>query len=85
MASNQGGQNPEVWILDRGQIPQDDQGLRLLAAAVRVWPKVEAFARRELSGSSLAGETSLVWDIWEQTLLSLSNTLRRRLRLRHTI
>jgi len=48
----------------------------------RVWPKVETFARRELSGTSLAGETSLVWNIWEQTLLSLSNTLRSRLRLR---
>jgi hypothetical protein len=44
--------------------------------------KVETFARRELSGSSLAGETSLVWDVWEQTLQSLSNTVRRRLRLR---
>jgi hypothetical protein len=43
---------------------------------------VETFARRELSGSSLAGETSVVWDIWEQTLLSLSNTLRSRLRVR---
>ena len=82
MASDQGGQNPEVWILDRGEAVPDEHDMRLRAAAVRVWPNVEAFAKRELSGSSLAGETSLVWDIWEQTLQSLSNTLRRRLRLR---
>ena len=82
MASDQGGQNPEVWILDRGEAVPDDHDMRLRAAAVRVWPNVEAFAKRELSGSSLAGETSLVWDIWEQTLQSLSHTLRRRLRLR---
>ena len=82
MVSDQGGQNPTVGILDRSEITQDDHGAQLRAAAVRVWPKVETFARRELSGSSLAGETSLVWDIWEQTLLSLSNTLRSRLRLR---
>ena len=82
MASDQGGQNPEVWILDRGEAVPDDHDMRLRAAAVRVWPNVEAFAKRELSGSSLAGETSLVWDIWEQTLQSLSHTLRRRLRLK---
>ena len=82
MASDQGGQNPEVWILDRGEAVPDDRDMRLRAAAVRVWPNVETFAKRELSGSSLAGETSLVWDIWEQTLQSLSNTLRSRLRLR---
>ena len=82
MASDQGGQNPEVWILDRGEAVPDDHDMRLRAAALRVWPKVETFARRELSGTSLAGETSLVWNIWEQTLLSLSNTLRKRLRLR---
>ena len=82
MASDQGGQNPEVWILDRGEAVPDDHDMRLRAAAVRVWPNVETFAKRELSGSSLAGETSLVWDIWEQTLQSLSHTLRRRLRLR---
>jgi DNA-directed RNA polymerase specialized sigma24 family protein len=82
MASDQGGQNPEVWILDRGEAVPDDHDMRLRAAAVRVWPKVEAFAKRELSGSSLAGETSLIWDIWEQTLLPLSNSLRSRLRLR---
>ena len=82
MASDQGGQNPEVWILDRGEAVPDDHDMRLRAAAVRVWPNVEAFAKRELSGSSLAGETSLVWDVWEQTLQSLSNTLRQRLRLR---
>jgi hypothetical protein len=57
--SDQGGQNPEVWILDRSEITQNDHGAQLRAAAVRVWPKVETFARRELSGSSLAGETSL--------------------------
>jgi DNA-directed RNA polymerase specialized sigma24 family protein len=82
MASDQSGRNPEVWILDRGEAAPDDCDLRLRAAAVRVWPKVEAFARRELSDSSLAGETSLVWDVWEQTLQSLSNTLRKRLRLK---
>ena len=59
MARDQSGQSPEVWILDRSEIAQDDHGAQLRAAAVRVWPKVETFARRELSGSSLAGETSL--------------------------
>jgi hypothetical protein len=45
MASDQGGQNPEVWILDRSEITQDDHGAQLRAAAVRVWPKVETFER----------------------------------------
>src|SRR5215470_14243957 len=82
MASDQGGQNPEVWILDRNEAVPDDHDIRLRAAAVRVWPRVKALARRELSGTSLAGDVSVVWEIWEQTLESLSNTLRRRLRLR---
>lgn len=82
MANEQSGGNPEVWILDRASTAQDELEVQLRAAAIRVWPRAEAFAKKELAGSSLPGEMSLILDSWEKTLQSVSKHQRRRSFLR---
>jgi DNA-directed RNA polymerase specialized sigma24 family protein len=78
MSNDQGAENPEVWILDRGSGAQAEPEAELRAAAIRVWPRADAFAKKESAGSSLAGERSLILDVWEETLQSVSKRLRRR-------
>lgn len=78
MPNDQSAESPEVWILDRGTATQDELEAELRAAAIRVWPRAEAFAKKELAGTPLSGETSLILDVWETTLQSVSKRLRSR-------
>jgi len=71
-----------AWIVASGKKDPDETEQKLMAAALRVWPRAEAYARRELNDSGLGDETGLLRDVWEQTLQSVSKTLRRTFRLR---
>ena len=71
-----------AWIVVSGKKVPDKAEQELMAAALRVWPRAEAYARRELNDSGLGDETSLVWDVWERTLQSVLKTLHRTFRLR---
>ena len=71
-----------AWIVASGKKDPDKTDQELMAAAVRVWPRAEAYARRELNASGLCDEAGLASDVWEQTLQSVSKTLCRAFRLR---
>ena len=71
-----------AWIVVSGKKDPDETEQKLMAAALRVWPRAEAYARRELNDSGLGDETGLLRDVWEQTLQSVSKTLRRTFRFR---
>jgi DNA-directed RNA polymerase specialized sigma24 family protein len=71
-----------TWILGSHQERHDEARDKLMSAASRVWPKAEAFARLEMQDSSLAGDSSIVWDIWEASLQSVLKTLNRTMRVR---
>ena len=66
-----------AWVILNGKEDLDEAEAALRAAAVRVWPRAEAYARRELNGNGLGDETGLGRDVWEQTLQSISRTLHR--------
>ena len=70
-----------AWIVVSGKKDPDKTEQELMAAALRVWPRAEAYARRELNDSGLGDETGLARDVWEQTLQSVLKTLRRTFRL----
>jgi DNA-directed RNA polymerase specialized sigma24 family protein len=72
-----------AWVLLSGKkdnLDETDQALQ--AVALRVWPRAEAYAKRELSAQGLADEMGLARDAWEHTLQSVSRTLHRTFRLR---
>ena len=71
-----------AWVILSGKKDPDKAEQELMAAALRVWPRAEAYARRELHAKGLGDETGLVSDVWEQTLQSVSKTLHRTFRLR---
>jgi len=66
-----------AWVILSGKREPDQGEEALRAAALRVWPRAEAYARRELSTKGLGDETGLARDVWEQTLQSISRTLHR--------
>jgi len=70
-----------AWIVISGKKDPDETEQKLMAAALRVWPRAEAYARRELNDSGLGDETGLACDVWEQTLQSVLKTLHRTFRL----
>jgi len=56
--------------------PSGIDGLR--AASAKVWPRVLAFARKELTGKLAAGERkALTLEVWGDTLVSVAETLKR--------
>lgn len=69
------------WIigLENGDLA-DEQAQQFLDAARLAWPHVLAHTRRELAGRRLSsGEiTSATFEIWEEVLRSVWNTLRRK-------
>lgn len=71
-----------AWVIFSGKKDPDETDVELRAVALRVWPRAEAYARRELSANGLGDETGLARDVWEQTLQSVSRTLHRTFRLR---
>ena len=66
-----------AWVILSGKREPDQGEEALRATALRVWPRAEAYARRELSTKGLGDETGLARDVWEQTLQSVSKTLHR--------
>jgi hypothetical protein len=71
-----------IWILYSGDKTSDEIRERLEGAALRVWPKAESWARQELWGTSLADDSAVVSDVWEESLQSVSRSLQRKTRLR---
>jgi len=71
-----------AWIIVSGKKELDKNEQALMTAALRVWPRAEAYARRELHARGLGDETNIVRDVWEKTLQSVLTTLRRPFRLR---
>ena len=82
MASNEVDSEAAVWIIASRKEGCDKIQKDLMAAAMRVWPRAEAYARRELYESGLAQETSLISNAWEDALQSVQRTVRRKFRLR---
>ena len=73
--------SPE-WVLSsspsrtNAQSVRDDQ--ELIAVASRLWPRVQAHARRELTNKNPDESAALAAEVWESVLQSVSKTLRRR-------
>ena len=82
MASNKTDSEAAIWIIAGREGHPDKVEKDLRAAAMRVWPRAEAYARRELYDSGLGEETSVISGAWEDALQSVQRSLRRRLRLR---
>ena len=60
MASNEIDSEAAVWIIAGRDREPDEVQKDLIAAAMRLWPRAEAYARRELYESGLAQEASLI-------------------------
>src|SRR5260370_38164101 len=71
MASNKIDSEAAIWIIAGREKQPDKVEKDLRAAAMRVWPRAEAYARRELYGSALAEETSVLSGAWEDALQSV--------------
>ena len=61
--------NAEAW-------DQDDIG-ELAIAARRLWPRVQAHARKELTNKTSDDTMVLATDVWEAVLRSVAKTMRR--------
>lgn len=71
-----------IWILRAGSKTSDELRERLEGAALRVWPKAEGWARQELWGTSLADDSAVISDVWEESLQSVLRSLQRKTPLR---
>jgi RNA polymerase sigma factor (sigma-70 family) len=73
--------NPE-WVLSRNLSAKKTQPLdndtELISAATRLWPSVQAHARRELANRNSNDGVALATEVWEGVLQSVAKTLRRR-------
>ena len=73
--------SPE-WILSNSSSKTKGQSLRcdddLIAVASRLWPRVQAHARKELANKNPDESSALAAEVWESVLQSVSKTLRRR-------
>jgi len=61
--------NAEAW-------DQDDIG-ELAIVARRLWPRVQAHARKELTNKTCDDAMALATDVWESVLRSVAKTMRR--------
>jgi DNA-directed RNA polymerase specialized sigma24 family protein len=82
MASNEIDSQAAVWIIAGREKDADKAQKNLMAAALRVWPRAEVYARRELYDSGLAEETSIILAAWEDALQSVQRSLQGKFRLR---
>jgi DNA-directed RNA polymerase specialized sigma24 family protein len=82
MADEEAKSAAAVWILRTGSNASDEIRERLEEVALRVFPRAEAWSRQELAGSSLADDSAVIWDVWEESLQSVLKTLQRKMRLR---
>jgi RNA polymerase sigma factor (sigma-70 family) len=72
------GLNSE-WVLSKSstdKTPALDNELK--SAATRLWPRVQAHARRELANESSADGAALAVEVWEGVLRSVAKTVQRR-------
>jgi len=73
--------NPD-WVLSSNSpnnkahpLGHDDE---LIAVASRLWPRVQAHARREFANKNSGDSVALAAEVWEGVLQSVSKTLQRR-------
>ena len=73
--------SPE-WVLSNSSSKTEEQSLRsdddLITAASRLWPLIQAHARKELANKNPDESAALAAEVWESVLQSVSKTLRRR-------
>ena len=73
--------NPD-WVLSNSSAENKAQPLQndaeLKAVASRLWPRVQAHARRELANRNSDDGVVLAAEVWEGVLQSVSKTLQRR-------
>src|SRR5271157_2943483 len=73
--------NPD-WVLSSNSPNNKPQPLdhddELIAVASRLWPGVQAHARRELTNKNSDDSVALAAEVWEGVLQSVSKTLQRR-------
>src|SRR5271166_6583489 len=71
--------NPD-WVLSRNSpnnkaLGHDDE---LITVARRLWPRIQAHARREFANKNSDDAVALAAEVWESVLQSVSKTLERR-------
>ena len=70
------------WVLSNRSSENEAQPLQndaeLTAVASRLWPRVQAHARRELAKRNSDDGVVLAAEVWEGVLQSVSKTLQRR-------
>jgi DNA-directed RNA polymerase specialized sigma24 family protein len=71
-----------AWILERSVAQGETINEELKTVALRVWPQAQAYAKRELRGSPLADDESVLWEVWESSLQSALKSLKTGFRLR---
>src|SRR5262249_36765265 len=81
MARHEFQSEAAVWIIAGREREPDEVQKELVAVALRVWPRAEAYARRELHERGLADETTIILQAWEDALQSVQRSLRRKFRL----
>ena len=73
--------NPD-WVLSSSSSKTKAQPLHhddeLITVASRLWPRVQAHARRELANKNSDESVALAAEVWESVLQSVSKTLQRR-------
>jgi len=70
--------NPE-WVLSKSSSDKKIQPLEaeLISAATRLWPHVQAHARRELANRNTDDGIALAAEVWEGVLRSVARTVQR--------
>ena len=73
--------NPD-WVLSRDSPNNKAQPLdpdnQLITVASRLWPRVQAHARREFGNKNAEESAAFAAEVWEGVLQSVSKTLQRR-------
>ncbi len=73
--------NPD-WVLSSNSPKNKTQPLdhddELITVASRLWPRVQAHARRELANKNSDDTVAFTAEVWESVLHSVSKTLQRR-------
>ena len=73
--------NPD-WVLSRNSPNNEAQPLdhddELITVARRLWPRIQAHARREFANKNSDDAVALAAEVWESVLQSVSKTLQRR-------
>ena len=71
--------SPE-WVLSKSSSDKKAQPLEteLISAASRLWPRVQAHARRELADRNSDDRIALAAEVWEGVLQSVARTVQRR-------